>query len=103
MLRLLRMLRSSADAGSSVSSAFSVDAFFCGWLHMVHRLASLAVLVAVTASLSAQGGGLPQEPIALVNANVVSVSDGAVQRGVTVVLRGGRIESIGASPAPAGV
>ena len=35
---------------------------------------------------------LPQEPIALINANVVNVRDGTVQRGVRVVLRGGRIE-----------
>lgn len=46
---------------------------------------------------------LPQEPLALINANVVNVVDGSVQRNVAVVLRGGRIESIGAAAAAAGV
>ena len=31
-----------------------------------------------------------------INANVVNVRDGRVQRGVTIALSGGRIESIGA-------
>jgi imidazolonepropionase-like amidohydrolase len=41
------------------------------------------------------------EALALINAHVVNVTDGSVQRGVTIVLRGGRIESIG-SATPAG-
>jgi imidazolonepropionase-like amidohydrolase len=43
------------------------------------------------------------EPAALTNANVVDVRDGKVRSGMTLVLRDGRIESIAASPAPAGV
>jgi imidazolonepropionase-like amidohydrolase len=70
---------------------------------MLQRFGLTALLIAGSVSLGAQGGALPQEPLALTNANVVSVSDGAVQRGVTVVLRGGRIESIGAAAAPAGM
>lgn len=42
------------------------------------------------------------EPIAIVNANVVSMVDGAVQRNTTIVLRGGRIETVGGA-APAGL
>ncbi len=45
----------------------------------------------------------PPEPLALTNANVVDVRDGKVRTGVTLVLRDGRIESIGAGAAPAGV
>lgn len=43
------------------------------------------------------------EPLALVHANVINVRDGRIASGVTVVLRNGRIESIGANAAPAGV
>ena len=42
----------------------------------------------------------PDEPLALVNAQVVSVRDGRVTPNVTIVLRGGRIESMGAAAAP---
>jgi imidazolonepropionase-like amidohydrolase len=70
---------------------------------MLSRFALGALLTLFSISVRAQGGGLAQEPLALVNANLVSVTDGAVQRGVTVVLRGGRIESIGTAAAPAGV
>src|SRR5262245_16046055 len=70
---------------------------------MLQRFALGALLTMVSIAVRAQGGALPQDPLALTNANVVSVTDGAVQRGVTVVLRGGRIESIGAAAAPAGV
>jgi imidazolonepropionase-like amidohydrolase len=53
--------------------------------------------------VSAQSGTLPQDPIALVNANVVNVTDGTVQRNVIVVMRAGRIESVGSPSPPAGV
>lgn len=43
------------------------------------------------------------EPLALVNARVVNVRDGRVTPNVTLVLRNGRIESIGSSAAPSGV
>jgi imidazolonepropionase-like amidohydrolase len=57
----------------------------------------------LTSIVSAQpGGGLPQEPIALVNATVLNVRDGSVRRNATVTLRAGHIESIGTGAAPAG-
>ena len=37
----------------------------------------------------------PQEPIALTNANVIDVRTGTIARNSTVVMRGGRIESVG--------
>src|SRR5262249_61711088 len=43
------------------------------------------------------------EPTALINANVVSVRDGRVTPNATIVLRDGRIASVGAGPPPAGV
>jgi imidazolonepropionase-like amidohydrolase len=61
----------------------------------------LCPLVALT--LRAQTPAPAAEPLALVNANVVNMADGSVQRGMTVVLRDGRIESIGAAAAPAGM
>ena len=52
--------------------------------------------------LSAQGGSAQTDAIALTNANVVNVRTGAIQRGATIVMRGGTIESIGSGAAPAG-
>lgn len=71
----------------------------------MHRTAiSAAVLVIGVVSLSAQRGGPPpQDAIALTNANVVNVRTGAIQRGATLVLRGGTIDSLGSGAAPAGV
>ena len=48
-----------------------------------------------------RGGPAPQETLALSNANLVDVRTGSVRPGVTVVLVGGRIESIGSGGAPA--
>ncbi len=42
------------------------------------------------------------ERVALVNATVVNVATGAVQDGQTIVLAGGRVESVGTGAAPAG-
>ncbi|HET9703476.1 MAG TPA: amidohydrolase family protein [Vicinamibacterales bacterium] len=61
----------------------------------------VAVCLAVATPL-AQRGVPPQELLALTNASVVNVRTGAVVRSVTVVLRGGRIESAAQQPAPAG-
>ena len=58
--------------------------------------ASVVVLFLAVASLTAQRGPAPLEAVALVNASVINVRTGAVQRAATVVLRGGRIESVGA-------
>lgn len=70
---------------------------------MRRALTVLTLLWAATRLMHAQGGALPQDPLALTNANVISVADGSVQRGATIVLRGGRIESIGTAAAPSGV
>jgi len=73
------------------------------------RLITACVVLAGSVVASArtelvQGrAAVPQDPIALVNANVVNVTDGTVQRAVTVVLRNGRIESVRAAAAPTGV
>lgn len=48
-------------------------------------------------------GTLPQPATAFVNANVVDVHGGVIRRGSTVVVRDGRIESVGTGAAPAGV
>jgi imidazolonepropionase-like amidohydrolase len=58
------------------------------------------VLVLCAISLHAQA---PPDALALINAVVVNVVDGSLQRNVTVVMRAGRIESISASAAPGGV
>ena len=60
-------------------------------------------LAAAIVRVAAQPGVLSQDPLALVNANVVNVIDGTVQRNATVTMRGGRIEAITAGPAAAGV
>jgi imidazolonepropionase-like amidohydrolase len=41
----------------------------------------------------------PQEAIALINANVVDVRNGSIARNSSVIIRGGRIEAMGASGA----
>jgi len=64
----------------------------------------LAVAGYLGVSLAAQPTAvLPGESLALVNANVVNVRDGRVTSGVTIVMRAGRIESVGASAPPADV
>jgi imidazolonepropionase-like amidohydrolase len=75
-----------------------------GYSAPMRRCAASALIVfVVVASLRAQRGPSPVEAIALVNASVVNVRTGAVQRGLTVVLRGGQIESVTAAAAPAGL
>jgi imidazolonepropionase-like amidohydrolase len=65
------------------------------------RLAA-ALALACGMALHAQGPAfpIPQPGLALTNANVLDVVDGSVQRGVTVLVRDGRIESIVAGRAP---
>ena len=66
------------------------------------RIAAVAGCLGV--SLAAQPTAVPPgESLALVNANVVNVRDGRVTSGATIVMRGGRIESVGTSAPPAGV
>src|SRR5262245_15912265 len=69
---------------------------------MRRLVASSVVLICGIAVLSAQRGPAAPEVIALTNANVVNVRTGAIQRGATVVLRGGLIDSVGTAAAPAG-
>lgn len=70
---------------------------------MQHRMSWLLVLASV-ASLSAQRPTTPlNEPLALVNANVVNVRDGRVTPNATLVLRDGKIASIGSGAAPSGI
>ena len=45
----------------------------------------------------------PLKPLALVAANVVNVRDGTVHANTTVIIRNGRIESLGVSSLPGGV
>jgi len=64
----------------------------------------LAVAGCLGVSLAAQPTAvLPGESLALVNASVVNVRDGRLTSGATIVMRAGRIESVGASAPPAGV
>jgi imidazolonepropionase-like amidohydrolase len=80
----------------------------------VRRRIGLVVVTSLAwAHVAAQGppgagapNPVPQEPVALVHANVVNVRTGTIVRDATVVLRNGRIESVGSSgqvSAPAGV
>jgi imidazolonepropionase-like amidohydrolase len=65
---------------------------------------ALAAAGCLVATLAAQqSSNTSGEALALVHANVVSVRDGRIATGVTIVMRNGRIESIGTSVAPAGV
>jgi imidazolonepropionase-like amidohydrolase len=66
---------------------------------MPQRLILLTLLSAIPLALVAQTP--PPETLALTNANLVNVRDGSIQRGVTVIVRGGRIESVGPGVVPA--
>ena len=72
---------------------------------MPRRPLCVVLCLAASATLAAQraSGTLPQEPLALVNASIVNTRSGAVTRGASIVLRGGRIESGGTGGAPAGM
>jgi imidazolonepropionase-like amidohydrolase len=64
---------------------------------------AVASTLAVSITLAAQPAPPAGDRVALVNANVVNVATGAVQDGQTLVLAGGRIQSIGTAAPPAGV
>lgn len=74
---------------------------------MTGRLMAGAIAVVVPALLLAQNrnpdGSLVQPDVALINAHVVDVRGGAIRRGVTVLVRGGRIVSVGTAGFGAGV
>jgi imidazolonepropionase-like amidohydrolase len=66
----------------------------------------LALLAATSHLPSAQQRGPavpPQQPTAIVNANVVSVREGRIIPNATVVLREGKILTVGTGAAPAGL
>jgi imidazolonepropionase-like amidohydrolase len=73
-------------------------------MHVIRLTALVAALVAPEV-LSAQrvGAPPPQEPTALVNANVLNVRNGRISPNATLILRGGKIASIGSEPAPPGI
>jgi imidazolonepropionase-like amidohydrolase len=67
---------------------------------------SIVVLFCPVLLLSAQTSRPPAtvaEPLALVNANLVNVRDGKIAANATIVMRGGRIETVGTGAAPSGV
>ena len=65
-------------------------------------ISSAVLAFLVVSDLGAQRAPVPsQEPLALINASVLDVRSGTVMRGATVLMRGGRIESIG-PPSPGG-
>ena len=70
---------------------------------MPRLLPAVTLTLAVSQALIAQPAPPAGDRIALVNANVVNVATGAVQDGQTLVLAGGRIQSIGTAAPPAGV
>src|SRR5688572_4522936 len=79
-----------------------VQGLLCCAVRFVATSAVFALLIA--SDLGAQRPPVAsQEPLALTNAAVVDVRSGSVTRSATVVLRGGRIESVGTGPAPANV
>lgn len=74
---------------------------------MIRRLMAGVMAVVVPALLFAQGrnpdGSLVQPDVALTNANVVDVRSGAIRRAVTVLVRAGRIVTVGAVNIGAGM
>ena len=68
------------------------------------RISAAALLFAalVPAQPARQAPGAP-EPLALVNANVLNVRDGRIVANATILLRAGKIESIGSAAAPSGI
>jgi imidazolonepropionase-like amidohydrolase len=67
-------------------------------------LTTAAAILCITALASAQHpAAASAEPLALVNASVVNVRDGKISTNATIVLRNGRIDSVGTGAAPPGV
>ena len=66
---------------------------------MRRLLTSSILLVLAAVAVAAQRPAVaPQEPITLINANVVDVRTGAIARNSAVVMRAGRVESVGSPP-----
>jgi imidazolonepropionase-like amidohydrolase len=66
-------------------------------------LAVLCMTVLAAAQVAQVTPATSTEPLALVNATVVNVRDGKIAANATIVLRDGRIASVGTGAAPAGV
>jgi imidazolonepropionase-like amidohydrolase len=64
--------------------------------------AAAAVVVAGTLAVRAQTPPVPPAPLMLTNASVVDVATGEIRRGQTIVLRDGRIVSLGTAAPPFG-
>jgi imidazolonepropionase-like amidohydrolase len=81
------------------------DPVFLTYNPPVMKKLSLVVAVLSSASvLAAQPAALPSnEPLALVNANLVNVRDGRISPNATIVLRNGKIDAVASGAAPAGV
>ncbi|MGI9629051.1 MAG: amidohydrolase family protein [Longimicrobiales bacterium] len=89
----------------ATESRGAIHLFPPGIMLKVARIALLTLLLApasVTAQDPGPDGRIPQPVIALTNASIVDVATGEVSRGVTVVLAGGMIESIGPDSPPSG-
>lgn len=74
-------------------------------MHAARLLLVTAAVAATTPLVTAQRGPTvpPQQPTALVNANVVDVRAGRIIPNATVVLRDGKIASVAAGAAPSGM
>lgn len=76
--------------------------------HLAAVVVALALAIGTAAAqptvpyLPGEDGVLPQPHVALVNTHVVNVVDGTVLEDAVVVVRDGRIESVGADPPPEG-
>jgi imidazolonepropionase-like amidohydrolase len=70
---------------------------------MRHLIRIMTVLCAPLTLVAQRPVAEPNQPGALVHANVVDVRNGRVIPNATILLRDGRIASIGVGPAPAGV
>src|SRR5207237_7121238 len=65
---------------------------------------AISAVFCLGVTASAQRPAAPADgPLAIVNANVINVRDGRISSNATIVVRNGRIEAMGASPAPAGI
>src|SRR5881394_4426492 len=70
---------------------------------VIRNPAILLTILLVAISTSGQRQAPPSAtPLALTNANIVNVRDGHVTSNATLVLRSGRIETVGQSVPPAG-
>jgi len=71
-------------------------------LRLMPRSTTCLAACALLASPAVAQAPLPRPDLALTHANVVDVTTGAITRNATVLVRNGRIESVGSGSAPAG-